>query len=146
MKKKSNDIPYIYILIIGLIFLYLNYNKEEKKDDEQIEVPEYIKENNNEEIIENKMPDDYHQRPEQIYKDYANIFDNKITPLNYMYKSNDDIDKKNVYTNQYQFKKYMNVHGIGSGEVQELYAFDEYEQDNYTYIPTGPMLSYEENL
>jgi len=149
-NKSNNNILFIAIGIIFAIGFKIKYDEKKERElnpsDEHFVVeenkPNYIIDNYTEELY----PDDFIQITNQEYKDYKNIFHNKITPLNYMYRSTDDVDKKNIYTNQYVFKKFMNVNGIGSGEIPKLYALEEHEQDNYSYLPSENLLTYDEEL
>lgn len=136
----------IAFLVYQAILVKLEEKKEEQFNEEIVEVPQEIEENDYYENQQINVPDDYYQSPNQSDRDYINIFENKITPLNYMYRSNDDVDKKNVYGNQYVFHKYLNVDGIGSRHDNEIFALDEFQQDNFSYIPKFQAITYTEDL
>ena len=155
MNKKLLIYIGLGFLLYKAISIKIEENNEKKimnklgylKENDYIEVPDIVKNNEYQTNQELNLPDDFYQSPNQSDRDYVNIFNNKITPLNYMYRSNDDVDKKNVYSNQYILKKYINVEGIGSpNDENELFAIDEYEQDNYSYIPKDTVLMYNEEL
>jgi len=141
----------IYLGIAYFIYQAMIVKMEEKEEFQkahavEIDVPQEVMDNDLYDDPDINLPDDFYQSTNQGDRDYINIFHNKITPLNYMYRSNDDTDKKNVYGNQYIFHKYLNVEGIGSRLDNEIYALDEFEQDNFSYIPKFQALVYNEEL
>lgn len=143
----------IYLGIAFIVYQAILVKIEEKEEHDRelreeykaIEIPKEVTEND---AYKNpvELPDDFDQVPTQSDRDYINIFENKITPLNYMYRSNDDVDKKNIYANQYTFQKFINVNGFGNENNNEIYALDEHEQDNFSYIPKQQVLMYNEEL
>jgi hypothetical protein len=147
MDKKVLIYLGIAFVVYQAIIVKMQEKEEQKKYEESIEVPQEVMDNDLYDDPDINVPDDFYQTTNQGDRDYINIFNNKITPLNYMYRSNDDTDKKNVYGNQYIFHKYLNVEGIGSrNEEDQIYALDEFEQDNFSYIPKFQALVYNEEL